>query len=113
MKLVFIPDPNVHSHEVAFPVRFVVSQEKSSNDPDLHFAGIPPVVVHADVDPETLLSVGEIYKVGAAVDGCLHVKCRVDQDDVVSLATKAALVTFSEHFLNYGVFAEFTLTSQL
>ena len=100
----------MHPHEVAFPIRFVVSEDKSSKDSDLNFVGIPPVMVHANVDPEAQLSVGEIYKVGAVRDGCLHVTCREGQDGVVSLAIKAALATFSEPFLNYGVFAEFTLT---
>lgn len=112
MKLIFIPDPKVHSHEVSFPVSFVFSKERSSSGLDLDLASIPQVVVHASTAYGLQLSAGAIYEVKPMIGDCLHVKCREYQDSVVSLAIKAALGEFKPLFLNYGVFAEYSITHQ-
>lgn len=112
MQLIFIPDPEVHSKEIAFPIRFIVSVEKSTNDPDLNFAGIPAVMVYANRSYETQLPVGVDFEVQGPIERCLQVKFREAKPSVVSLAIKEALTSFSSYFGGYDIVAEFTLTPQ-
>lgn len=109
MKLVFVPDPEVHSHQVRFPIRFVVAEELSVAS-DLNFSGIPPVVVYANTVYERQLSADLNFEVKPRIGGYLQVKCRADQDGVVAGAIKAALIAFNAAFGEYEVEARFEIT---
>ena len=112
MKLVFIPDQEVHSHAAVFPIRFVVSEEKSSSDLDFNFSGTPNVMVYDNTCFEDQLPNDVDIEIREPINGCLQVKCRADKSGVIADAIKAALFEFNSNFEGYDIVAEYTLTPQ-
>lgn len=99
MKLIFIPDPQVHSLKVRFPILFVVS-ERLSVAHDVHFSDVPQVMVHANGSSEAQLPVGAY----------LQVSCNVGQSGAVTKAIKSALLACNDNFERYEVEARYEIT---